>query len=129
MESEAFVQGLNVLQTIWNQFGSVKLANCLIDVGIVNNLIAILTENSTTFKEAEFCQAIVRLLMRLLLSVSENNTESIEIPLISYAFPLIRALRFPPTKHLMQWLHQADEYKPTSVCNLGLFVSPSNRVF
>lgn len=46
IESEAFIQALNVLQSIWNQFSPVKLANCLIDAGIINNLIAILTENS-----------------------------------------------------------------------------------
>lgn len=36
-----------MLQLIWKNFDAVKLAQSLIDLGIVNNLIAILAEHST----------------------------------------------------------------------------------
>lgn len=37
---------MNLMQAIWNQFDAISLANCLVDAGIINNLIRILTEYS-----------------------------------------------------------------------------------
>uniref|UniRef100_A0A0R3TQB4 NopRA1 domain-containing protein n=1 Tax=Rodentolepis nana TaxID=102285 RepID=A0A0R3TQB4_RODNA len=136
IDSQAFIQAMNVIQLIWGNFDAVKLANCLIDAGIVNNLIVILAQNSTTFQGAEFCQAIIRFLTRFMLPVetkslypdlsaefgikkqwSEQSIAShspLPQMLLCYALDLVQALKLPPTSQMMQWLAQADEYSSNS---------------
>uniref|UniRef100_A0A0R3SDM4 Nucleoporin NUP188-like protein n=2 Tax=Hymenolepis diminuta TaxID=6216 RepID=A0A0R3SDM4_HYMDI len=148
IDSEAFIQAMNVIQLIWKNFDAVKLANSLIDAGIVNNLIAILAQHSTTFHGAEFCQAIIRLLTRFLLPVNQTKSlypdlsvvsgakEEISVQsiasysplprmLLSYASDLVQALRLPPTKQMMQWLAQADEYNSNSISQDELYPNTS----
>ncbi|KAH9281050.1 hypothetical protein ECG_07401 [Echinococcus granulosus] len=142
VESQAFEQAMNLMQAIWNKFDAINLANCLVDAGIINNLIGILAEHSMTFSGAELGQTIVRLLTRFLLPAGCSlhpdlspaphgdkivtgqcgwSCSELTQVLASYAAPLVQALRLPPTKHLMQWLSQADECKsPDRSCE-GLF--------
>ncbi|KAM7542768.1 hypothetical protein Aperf_G00000000453 [Anoplocephala perfoliata] len=136
-DSQVFIQAMNVVQLIWKNFNAVALAKCLIDGGIINNLIAILTEHSMTFRGAEFCQAIFRLLTMFLLPVDNENGlypnlsvvshgdksssftqkrdpvllshSPLTQMLLSYAPDLVQALRLPPVKQMMQWLAQAVE--------------------
>uniref|UniRef100_A0A5K3ESL3 Protein MON2 homolog n=1 Tax=Mesocestoides corti TaxID=53468 RepID=A0A5K3ESL3_MESCO len=128
VESQVFIQAMNVLGSIWSNFDSLHLATLLVNSGILNNLLVVFNECSTKFDGAEFCQAIVRLLLRVLLpptaapgtsDLSQSSGEGVEssrecLPralaelVASYADVLIRGLRLPPTDKLMVWLAQEE---------------------
>ncbi|KAL5105586.1 hypothetical protein TcWFU_009681 [Taenia crassiceps] len=142
VESQAFEQAMNLMQAIWNKSDAINLANCLVDAGIINNLIRILAKHSMTFNGAELGQTIVRLLTCLLLPperalypdlslVSSGNKiassqggwscSHLTHVLASYAIPLGQALRLPPTQKLMQWLAQADKCDSPEASHENLF--------
>ncbi|VDM22622.1 unnamed protein product [Hydatigera taeniaeformis] len=147
VESQAFEQAMNLMQAIWNKFDPIHLINCLVDAGIINNLIGILAEHSLTFNGADLGHTIVRLLTRFLLPAERarnpilspaslggrlasnrqdgwSRSQSIHI-LASYAVTLGQALRLPPIQQLMQWLGQADKCESPEVAHEDLFPNTS----
>ncbi|KAL5963770.1 hypothetical protein TSMEX_008502 [Taenia solium] len=142
VEAQALEQAMNLMQAIWNKFDAINLANCLVDAGIINNLIKILAKHSMTFSGAELGQTIVRLLTCFLLpagralypdlsivsfeskiAFSQGGWSSSQLTqvLASYTVPLVQALRLPPTQQLMQWLVQADKCKSSETSHEDLF--------
>ncbi|VDK36546.1 unnamed protein product [Taenia asiatica] len=142
VEAQALEQAMNLMQAIWNKFDAINLANCLVDAGIINNLIRILAQHSMTFSGAELGQTIVRLLTCFLLPAgralypdlsivsfeskiasSQGGWSSSQLTqvLASYTVPLVQALRLPPTQQLMQWLVQADKCKSPETSHEDLF--------